>query len=142
MKRWLVKTEPDTYAWADLVRERVGTWDGVRSPAGRLHLRGMAVGDLVLVYHTGDERRAVGLARVVQAAFPDPSDATGKWVALRLEALRPLVQPVTLAAIKADSSGAFAQFRLVKEARLSVMPVSDGEWRKLLAMANTPDPAA
>src|SRR5574337_1379289 len=115
---WLVKTEPSTYSFADLVRDRRTVWDGVTSPAGLKTLRAMAAGDEVLVYHTGDERAAVGLATVVRGPYPDPQAGDPKRVVVDLAAGAPLARPVTLADVKADP--AFSGFALVREGRLSV----------------------
>jgi predicted RNA-binding protein with PUA-like domain len=128
---WLVKTEPSTYSFADLVREGRTRWDGVANAVALKHLRAMAAGDDVLVYHTGDVKAAVGLARVAAAPYPDPNDA--KLTVVDLAAVRALRQPVTLAAVKADA--AFADFALVRIGRLSVMPVPEPLWRRLLRMA-------
>ena len=133
MATWLLKTEPGTYCFADLLRDKKTVWDGIRNHAAKNHLRSTQKGDLVLVYHTGDERRVVGLAKVTRAAYPDPGDTT--WVAIDLAPLGPIVEPVTLAAIKADER--FAEFGLVRRGRLSVVPVSDPELAAILALGKT-----
>lgn len=133
MARWLVKTEPDEYSFADLQKEGRDVWDGVRNHAALKHMRSMKVGDEVLVYHTGKERAIVGLANVVREAYPDPQAGDPKWVVVDLEAVAPLANPVTLAAIKADP--AFADWELVRISRLSVMPVPDHLWERIMAMA-------
>lgn len=130
---WLVKTEPSTYSFADLVRDRRTVWDGVTSPAGLKNLRAMAAGDEVLVYHTGDERAAVGLATVVRGPYPDPQAGDPKRVVVDLAAGAPLARPVTLADVKADP--AFSGFALVREGRLSVVAVPPALWQRLLGMA-------
>jgi predicted RNA-binding protein with PUA-like domain len=124
---WLLKTEPSTYSFADLAREKVATWDGVSNPVALKHLRAMSVGDECLIYHTGDEKRVVGTARVTRAAYPDPKAADSKLVVVDLTAGAPLARPVTLAEIKADPR--FADWELVRIARLSVMPVTPERWR-------------
>ncbi len=130
MPRWLVKTEPDSYAFTDLARDGSTEWDGVRNHAAAAHLRAMAVGDPVLVYHSGAERAAVGVARVARAARPD---GDGGWVSVALEAVAPLPVPVTLAAMKADA--ALAGMAMLRQSRLSVSPVSDAEWAVVMELA-------
>ncbi|MFO7652843.1 MAG: EVE domain-containing protein [Candidatus Krumholzibacteriia bacterium] len=129
-RRWLVKTEPDEYAYDDLEREGVGVWDGVRNATALRHLRGFTPGDEVLVYHTGRERRVVGLARVVRGAYPDPSAGDPRYVVADLAPVRRLEPPVTLAEIKADP--ALAACDLVRLPRLSVMPVPAVLWRRVV----------
>ena len=102
MRHWLMKSEPGSYGWRDLVRDRGTEWDGVRNAAARLHLRAMRSGDQAFFYHSGDERAVVGIVRIVRAARPEPNDPD--WVSVRVEPLRPLARPVTLAAIKAEPS--------------------------------------
>lgn len=135
MSHWLLKTEPGTYGWADLVREKVGRWDGVRNASALLHLRAMRPGDEAFMYHTGGEKAVVGIARVRTAAYPDPKAGDPRVVMVDLEPVRPLATPVTLAAIKADAR--FAEFALVRIPRLSVMPVSAAQWKAILAMGRT-----
>ena len=132
-RHWVLKTEPSEYAFADLVRERRTRWEGVSNPVALKHLRSMLEGDDALIYHTGNEKAAVGLARIVSAPYPDPSDP--KLVVVDIEAGRPLARPVTLAQIKAEP--AFAELGLVRVPRLSVVPVEPGQWKRLLAMAGT-----
>jgi len=129
---WILKTEPSEYSFARLCREGRAVWDGVTNPLALRHLREMAVGDEVLIYHTGDEKAAVGLARVVRAAYSDPRAGDPKLVVVDLEAGRPLPNPVTLAAVKADP--VFADLALVRMGRLSVVPVPPAQWKRLLAM--------
>lgn len=130
---WLLKTEPDVYSFADLQREGVGVWDGVANNAALKFMRTMQPGDRALIYHTGDERRAVGLATITTSAYPDPQADDARLVVVQVRADAPLARPVTLAAIKSDT--AFASFALVKQARLSVVPVPPELWLRLLAMA-------
>lgn len=130
---WLVKTEPGTYSFADLQREGRTVWDGVRNNAAALHLKAMKTGDEVLVYHSGDEKAVVGVAKVARAAFPDPSDAGGRFVAVELMADRPLPQPVTLAQLKADP--ALEGMVMLRQGRLSVAPVADTEWAAIQRLA-------
>ena len=131
MAYWLMKSEPGTYAWDDLVRDRATEWDGVRNPAARLHLKAMKAGDEALFYHSGDERAAVGIMRISRAGRPDPKDAN--WVSVAVEPVRPLARPVTLKAIKAEPK--LAKMELIRQSRLSVAPVRDEEWRAILKMA-------
>jgi predicted RNA-binding protein with PUA-like domain len=139
MARWLMKCEPDCYSYADLERDGRTLWDGVANPLALKHLRACAAGDVAFFYHTGDEKAVVGVMEVTGSAVPDDTDP--KLVAVPVKAVRKLATPVTLAAIKADS--AFADWELVKQARLSVMPVSDVLWAKIEAMAaGTPTPVA
>jgi predicted RNA-binding protein with PUA-like domain len=125
-KRWLVKTEPESYSFADLVRDRKTRWDGVRNPVAANHLRAMQPGDEVLVYHTGKEKSVVGVARVAKPPYADPTADGGNWVAVDLEAVRPLDAPVALADLRKET--ACRDFALVRVPRLSVMPVPDEAW--------------
>ncbi len=132
MAHWILKTEPSTYSFADLQKTTRAVWDGVANPVALRHLREMAVGDEVLIYHTGDEKAVVGHAKVVKAAYPDPKQDDPKLVVVDLEAGKPLPSPVTLKAIKADP--AFADLALVRQGRLSVVPVPAPLWSRLLKM--------
>ncbi|HWQ11382.1 MAG TPA: EVE domain-containing protein [Roseiflexaceae bacterium] len=134
---WLLKTEPDSYSFADLEREGRTVWDGVANNAALLHLRAMRPGDLALIYHTGDERQAVGLAEVVSAPYPDPRAGDARLVVVDVRPLRRLARPVPLAAVKADP--AFADFALVRQGRLSVVPVTPEQWARLMQLAGEPD---
>jgi predicted RNA-binding protein with PUA-like domain len=119
---WLVKTEPGTYSYDDLEGEGRAVWDGVANPVALKNLKAMAVGERVFVYHTGDEKQVVGTAEVVRAAYPDPKQKDGKLVVVDLKAVSRLARPVTLADLKAEPS--FADSPLVKQGRLSVVPLS------------------
>ena len=130
MARWLMKSEPGSYGWDDLVRDRGTEWDGVRNAAARIHLRAMKAGDEAFYYHSGEERAVVGIMRIVREARPDPKDPD--WVSVAVEPLRPL-GPVTLKAIKADPR--LARMELIRQSRLSVAPVRDGEWDAVLELA-------
>ncbi len=130
---WLLKTEPSTYGFDDLVREGRTVWDGVKNAVALKHLRAMRRGDEVLVYHTGKEKQIVGTARVAADPYPDPRGKDPKLVVVDLEAGSRLPAPVTLASVKADP--AFADFALVRLPRLSVMPVSPDQGRRLRTMA-------
>jgi predicted RNA-binding protein with PUA-like domain len=129
---WILKTEPSTYSFEDLRRDGRTRWDGISNAVALRHLRSMRRGDHVLVYHTGDEKRIVGLATVASEPYPDPSGGEGAMV-VDLEADTPVPTPVTLAQVKADP--AFAELGLVRQGRLSVVPVPEPMWKRLLGMA-------
>ena len=129
MARWLMKSEPSSYGWADLVRDGGTEWDGVRNPTARIHLRSMKVGDEAFLYHSMSDKAVVGIMRIVRDAQPDAKDPN--WVSVRVEPVRPL-PPVTLKAIKAEP--ALADMELIRQSRLSVAPVREEEWRKILEM--------
>jgi len=126
---WLVKSEPETYSWSDLVRDGHTDWTGVRNYAARLHLKAMRAGDAVFVYHSGEAKSMVGIARVTKAAFPDTTADEDGWVAVALEPVKPLQQPVTLAQIKADALLKGMVF--ARQGRLSVSPVTAAEFAKI-----------
>ena len=132
MPCWLLKTEPSAYSFDDLVRDRRTRWDGVTNAQAQANLRAMRKGDDVVVYHSG-EKAAVGLARVVRPAYPDPADATGKRVAVDLEAARPLAAPVRLEALREEA--AFEGSPLLRQGRLSVVPVTAVQWKTILRRA-------
>ena len=127
---WLLKTEPSTYAYDDLERDGKGVWDGVANPVALKHLRAMAAGDECFIYHTGAEKRIVGIARVARAAYADPKQSDPKFVVVDLVPVRRVERPVTLAEVKGDER--FADWELVRIARLSVMPVSPARWKAIL----------
>jgi predicted RNA-binding protein with PUA-like domain len=133
MAHWLVKSEPQKYAFADLERDGKTVWDGVRNNAAALHLKSMKVGDEVFYYHSVEGLAVVGIAKVVREAFPDATDPTGRFVAVELAPVRPLKKPVTLAQLKADPS--LQDMAMLRQGRLSVSPVTDAEWQKILKMA-------
>jgi predicted RNA-binding protein with PUA-like domain len=135
MQYWLVKQEPGEYSWTRLVRENGTAWTGVRNYQARNYLRAMRKGDGVLFYHSGKERAVVGIARVRQEAYPDPTADRPDWIAVDLEPLRPLTQPVPLAQIKKDP--VLRDMLLVRQARLSVMPVTPAQWRRILELGQT-----
>ena len=130
MAHWLMKSESGVYSWDDLVRDKSTEWDGVRNPTARIHLKAMKKGDEVFFYHSGDERQVVGIMRVTREARPDPKDPN--WVSVAVEPVRSL-PPVTLKQIKAEPN--LAKMELVRLSRLSVSPVRDEEWRRILDMA-------
>ena len=133
MARWLMKSEPESYSWSDLVRDGATEWDGVRNNAARLHLKAMQPGDEAFFYHSMFDKAVVGIMRVTRAAEPDPK--APDWVRVRVEPVTPLAKPVTLAEIKAEP--ALAKMELIRQSRLSVAPVRDEEWAKVLEMAKT-----
>jgi predicted RNA-binding protein with PUA-like domain len=128
---WLLKEEPAHYSWADLARDGSTDWDGVHNALALRHLRTVRVGDDAIFYHTGDERACVGLMEVVSPPAPDPHDERGSW-RVRVRAVRELRRPISLAEIKGDPS--FAGFELVRFGRLSVVPVSDAHWKRLMTL--------
>jgi predicted RNA-binding protein with PUA-like domain len=133
MARWLLKTEPDCYNWDTLARDKKATWDGVANALALKHIRTMKKGDLALIYHTGDERAAVGIAEVVSDPYPDPKEDDDRLVVIDLKAGKKLPQPVTLSDIKADKS--FAGWDLLRISRLSVVPVPDAMWARIEELA-------
>ena len=130
---WLVKEEPEHYSFDDLMRDGRTSWTGVRNPLAQKHLQSMRKGDRIYFYHTGAVKAVVGIAKAAGAPYPDPADKSGKLFAIDIVPVKKMKSPVTLAAVKADAS--FASFPLVRLPRLSVMPVSDDEWKRLEAMA-------
>ena len=135
MAHWLLKSEPSSYSWEQLVKEKRTSWTGVRNPQASLNLQAMKVGDRCFFYHSGEGKDIVGIAEVIKTAYPDPTDKAGKAVTVDIKAVQPVGQPVTLAAIKADPK--FKEFKLVRQSRLSVVPVSDEHWKLLMKMSNT-----
>ena len=130
---WLVKSEPGTYSWERFVREGSAVWDGVRNPQAQQNLAAMAKGDSVLFYHSGEGRCVVGVAKVARSAYPEPGAADARLVAVDLVPVRALAKPVALAAIKADR--ALAKTPLVRQSRLSVMPLEAEAFERILALA-------
>lgn len=129
---WLVKSEPEAYAWADLVRDSRTAWTGVRSFPARLNLKAMRAGDRVLFYESVTTKAVVGLAEVTQTAFPDPTADEPDWVAVELAAVSALPRPVPLAAIKADPK--LATIALIRQSRLSVMPLPADAFRRIVKL--------
>jgi predicted RNA-binding protein with PUA-like domain len=130
---WLVKEEPTHYSFDDLVNDGRTSWTGVRNPLAQKHLQSMREGDRIFFYHTGGVKAVVGIAKAASAPYPDPADKTRKLHGIDIVPVRKLKSPVTLAAVKADKS--FASFPLVRLPRLSVIPVTDDEWKRLESMA-------
>ena len=131
MAHWLMKSEPENYSWADLVRDGGTEWDGVRNNAARLNLKAMKTGDEAFFYHSMSDKAVVGIMRVAREAQPDPKDSD--WVSVRVEPVKPLARPVTLAEIKAEPR--LAKMELIRQSRLSVAPVKDDEWKVVLELA-------
>ena len=130
MAYWLMKSEPSSYSWDDLVRDGGTEWDGVRNNAARLHLKAMKKGDEAFFYASMTDKAVVGMMRITREAQPDPKDTD--WVSVRVEPIK-AVKPVTLAVIKAEPS--LAKMELIRQSRLSVAPVRDDEWATVLRMA-------
>ncbi len=132
MNYWLMKTEPDAYAWGDLVKQKRGTWDGVRNFMARNNLRAMKVGDLALFYHSVTEKAVVGVARVVREAYPDATAKEGDWSVVDVEPEMALATPVTLEQIKNDAT--LSKMAIVRQSRLSVSPVTKAQYDRVLAL--------
>jgi predicted RNA-binding protein with PUA-like domain len=128
---WLMKSEPESYSWSDLVRDGGTEWDGVRNNAARLHLKAMRQGDEAFFYHSMSDKAVVGIMRITREARPDPRDAD--WVSVRVEPVRALARPVTLKEIKAEPK--LAKMELIRQSRLSVSPVREEEWNAVLELA-------
>jgi predicted RNA-binding protein with PUA-like domain len=134
---WLVKEEPTHYSFDQLVKDKKAVWSGVRNALAQKHLRAIKKGERIFYYHTGNEKAVVGIVTALSDAYPDPEDPGGRYVAVDVAPVRRLPRPVSLAEIKADAS--FADFPLVRIARLSVMPVTDAQWARIERMARTTD---
>ena len=132
---WLVKSEPAKYAWDQLVKDRATHWDGVRNYEARNNLAAMKKGDLVLYYHSNEGKEVVGVARVKKASYPDPTSDDPRWVAVDVEPVVPVKRPVTLAEIKADPD--LVDMALVRRGRISVVPVTPAEFRRVLKLGRT-----
>jgi predicted RNA-binding protein with PUA-like domain len=130
---WLLKTEPDHYSWDDLARDKKTVWDGVTNALALKHIRTIAKGDRALIYHTGDERAAVGIAEVISAPYPDPKDQDERHVVVDVKPKQKLAHAVTLSDIKSDP--AFAGWDLLRISRLSVVPTTESTWNHLLNLA-------
>ena len=133
MRHWLLKSEPFKYSWDQLVKDKRTHWDGVRNYQAANNLKAMKKGDRAFFYHSNEGLAIVGVAEIVKEAYPDPGDPEGRFVMVDLAPVAPVKTPVTLAAIKADKR--LADFALVRQSRLSVVPVTEEEWRILCKMA-------
>lgn len=132
MAYWLVKSEPFKYSWDQLVKDGRTHWDGVRNHQAANNLKAMRVGDKAFFYHSNEGKEIVGVCTVVKEAYPDPSDPSGRFVMVDVEPDRPLKRPVTLQEIKADP--ALAEIALIRQSRLSVMPIDQAHWKHVLAL--------
>jgi predicted RNA-binding protein with PUA-like domain len=132
MAYWLVKSEPETWSWNDHVKKGVEPWNGVRNFQAAANLKAMKKGDRAFFYHSGESREIVGIIEVVKTYYPDPSDETGRFGMVDFRARHPLKKPVTLAAIKAESK--LSHLALVRQSRLSVMPIDDQAWARICRM--------
>ncbi len=132
---WLVKSEPDAYSWQQFLKDGGTAWTGVRNFQARNHLRAMKLGDPVLFYHSVTDKSVVGLARVRREAYADPTAKEGDWSCIDLEPVKPLAKPVSLEDIKSDS--VLKDIALVKQSRLSVTPLTDTQFKRLLGIAET-----
>jgi predicted RNA-binding protein with PUA-like domain len=130
---WLMKSEPEEWSWADQVKAGKASWEGVRNYQAANNMKAMNVGDLAFFYHTGNERQIVGVVEIVKPYHPDPSDKTGRFGMVDVKARMPVKKPVTLAAIKSEPK--FAGLALLKQSRLSVMPIDPKSWALLCRMA-------
>jgi predicted RNA-binding protein with PUA-like domain len=132
MAHWLVKSEPSTYSWDQLVKDKQTFWDGVRNYAARIHLRNMKKGDEVLFYHSNEGTEIVGIAKVVKEAYQDPTTDDTNWVAVDLKPVKKIKKPVSLSQVKAEPR--LKNMALVRLGRLSVQPVTDEEWEIVMEM--------
>ena len=135
MAYWLVKSEPGTWSWDDQVRDGTTFWDGVRNYQASNNLKAMKKGDRCFFYHSVNEKQIVGIVEVVKEHYPDPTDAKGRFGMVDVKAIKPMAEPVTLADIKAEPR--LENLALVRQSRLSVLPVSDDEWQLICAMGKT-----
>lgn len=134
MNYWLVKSDPDTYGWPEMKKDRATFWDGVRNYAARVHLNAMSKGDLVLFYHSQSDKTVVGIVKVIKESYQDPTTEDDRWVAVDLEFVEELKKPVTLAEIKAQKK--LQDIALVRQSRLSVMPLKKSEYDLIVKMGS------
>ncbi len=135
MAYWLIKSEPGTWSWDDQRREGTAEWDGVRNHQAANNMKAMKLGDRAFFYHSGKDKEIVGIVEVVKLYYPDPTDASGRFGMVDFKTVKPVTQPVSLAAIKAEPR--LANLMLVKHSRLSVSPVGAAEWKLICAMGKT-----
>ena len=135
MKFWLVKQEPSKYSWDDFVNDKITYWDGVRNFQARNNLKDMKKGDMVFFYHSVLDKQIMGIAKVAREYYPDPTTEDNRWVVVDLQVVKKLNKPVSLDAIKAKSS--LDKISLVRQSRLSVMPIGEKEFKIILAMGNS-----
>jgi predicted RNA-binding protein with PUA-like domain len=131
---WLIKTEPDVWSWTDQMTKGVTPWDGVRNYQASNNLKAMKVGDLALFYHSGNERQIMGIVEISKLYYPDPSDPSGRFGMVDVKTVRPLKRPLTLSEIKRDPR--LQSLALVRQSRLSVMPIDKASWDILITMEN------
>ena len=132
--RWLIKSEPSAWSWDDQVAKGIEAWTGVRNYQATNNLKAMKLGDTAFFYHSVEERRIVGIVEVVREAFPDPTEPLSRWVAVDVKTVSPVAKPVTLAAIKAEPR--LADIALIRQSRLSVVPLTEDQWQILLGMSD------
>ncbi len=135
MNYWIAKSEPETYSWQQLVKDGKTAWTGVRNFTARINLRAMKKGDIVLFYHSGEEKSVVGISRVEKEFYPDPTAEEGDWSCVDLAAGKPVTKPVTLVQIKGDKI--LRETKLAKQGRLSVSPLTKAEFDQMLKLAET-----
>ncbi|MGC2203406.1 MAG: EVE domain-containing protein [Stellaceae bacterium] len=136
MAYWLLKSEPSSYSWDRLLKDGHTNWDGVRNPQALNNLRAMQLGDRAFFYHSNEGKEIVGIVEVIKTFYPDPADKSGKLGMVDVKPIRPVTVPVSLAAIRANPE--FAKLSLLKQSRLSVCPITEGEWSALCKMADIP----
>ena len=134
MNYWLLKSEPDVYSFDDLVKQEIGTWDGVRNYTARNNLKAMKLGDLAFFYHSNIGREIVGIIKIVEEAFPDPTVDDPRWVAVKVAPLEKLKRPVTLKELKSDP--AIQHIELIRQSRLSVIPLSKEDFNYILKLSS------
>lgn len=134
MGRWLIKTEPHVWSWDDQVKKEVTFWDGVRNYQASNNLKAMEIGDLALFYHSGEERQIMGIVEIVKTYYPDPSDPSGRFGMVDIKTVNPFPRPVTLKEIKETPD--LQHLALVRQSRLSVMPIDTKSWEILIKMGN------
>lgn len=135
MNYWIVKQEPESYAWERFVKENGTAWTGVRNFAARNHLRAMKKGDCVFYYHSGEQRSIVGIAKIAREAYADPTAEAGDWSAVDLKPWKPVAKPVSLQDMKGDA--ALKGMQLIRQSRLSVSPVTEAEGKRILQRSET-----
>ena len=135
MAYWLMKSEPGAWSWDDQVRDGVAEWDGVRNHQAAANMKAMKIGDQVFFYHSVNEKQVVGIAEVVKEYYPDPSDASGRFGMVDIKAIKPMETPVTLAQIKGEPR--LHDLALVRQSRLSVMPIDEASWQLICQMGDT-----
>ncbi len=135
MAHWLLKSEPFKYSWDQMVKDGRTHWDGVRNHQAAINLKAMCAGDTAFFYHSNEGKEIVGIVEIVREAYPDPSDEAGRFVMVDVAPVKPVVKFVALAAIKAEPE--LADLALIRQSRLSVVPVSDAHWAHILGMAGT-----